>query len=222
MAESDSQKRQIACKVRIKEIINGRFVQEEGWTPNYVETDDGRKVSRANIIGAVVAKEENGDINYNSIVVEDGTGKISLRAFKEDAKKLKDAKIGDVVLVIGRPREYGSERYILLEIIKIINDRKWIDVRRLEIEKSRQNNLEKEEAKSIEDAEEEVVGEEIVEKKEEAIHDKIIDYVRKLDKGNGVDFEDILKEFKNEDAIKSLLSEGELFEIRPGRVKVLE
>ena len=57
MRESGNQKRQVAEKIRIKDILGGRYIQEEGWTPNYVETDNGKKVSRVNIIGAVVEKE---------------------------------------------------------------------------------------------------------------------------------------------------------------------
>jgi RPA family protein len=217
MAE-EQQKRQIAEKARIKYILQGRYVQQEGWNPNYIEAVDGRKISRVNIIGAVVSKEEGEEINYNSIIIDDGSGKISARVFGEEIKRLKNVNIGDVVLIVGRPREYGGERYILLEIIKKIEDKKWIEVRQKELGK--ELDVEKEE-KAEKDFEEEVSSAEDV-VKEESTAEKIIDFVRKTDGGDGVDIEDIVNEFSDEDCVKNLLSEGELFEIRPGRVKVLE
>ena len=211
MAGEEQQKRQIACKVRIKEILSGRYIKEDGWMPNYVETSDGRRISRVNIIGAIVARQEDGEVGYNSIVIDDGTGKISVRVFGDDADKLKDSEVGDIILVIGRPREYGSERYVLLEIVKKIDNKKWIDVRNLEIGAMKKT--------VVEEPKTEKIVEEVV---EETLSDKIIDFVKMSDKGDGVEIEDVVKEFNDESAIKNLLSEGELFEIKPGRIKVLE
>ena len=219
VGEGERQKRQIACKARVKEILSGRYVKEDGWMPNYVETVDGRKISRINIIGAVVASEEEKEIGYNSIVIDDGTGKVSVRVFGDDADKLKGIGVGDVVLIIGRPREYGAERYVLLEIIKKIDDKKWIDVRKLELGATA---IDKVEEKPEEELKEEAIEEGVVGGEEMTAGDKIVDYIRKVDKGDGVDIEEVLKEFGDENAIKTLLSEGELFEVKPGRIKVLE
>jgi RPA family protein len=147
--------------------------------------------------------------------LDDGSGSISARVFGEDLAKLAGVNVGDVVLVIGRPREYGSEKYVLLEIIKKVENKKWIDVRRLELGVKREVIVEeKEEETKEESIEESVVG--------ESIGDKIIEFVRNNDKGDGVDIQDIVNEFKDEDEVKNLLIEGELFEVKPGRVKVLE
>ncbi|MEE9525072.1 MAG: OB-fold nucleic acid binding domain-containing protein [Candidatus Woesearchaeota archaeon] len=229
--EREIQKRQIAEKIRIKDILGGRYVQEEGWTPNYVETDSGKKVSRANIIGAVVEKEEGEELNYTSLVLEDGSGRISIRVFGDDLVKLEGINVGDVVLVIGRPREYGSERYLLLEIIKKIEDKKWIEVRNKElgkvavVKKEVQSSVEPKQVESVEEAivgvDQQTVGESVV-GGEISVGDKIIEFVRAEDKGEGVEIEEIVKKFENEDSVKNLLSEGELFEVKPGRVKVLE
>ena len=45
------------------------------------------------------------------------------------------------------------------------------------------------------------------------LSDKVIDFIRNNDKGDGIDIEDVVKKFDNEEVIKNLLSEGELFEI---------
>jgi len=127
----EPQKRQIAYKARIADLINGGYVKEEGWTPNYIITKQGKHISRINLIGTVISKTEEGS-EYQSLVVDDGSGTISLRLFEKN-DNVKNIEIGDVVLLIGRPREYGSEKYIVPEIIKKINNKKWIDVRKIEL-----------------------------------------------------------------------------------------
>ncbi len=72
----ESQKRQVAFKVRIKDIIDGKYIVEEGWQPNYIITCSGEKISRVNIIGTIVLKSDEENLNYKSVVLDDGTGKI--------------------------------------------------------------------------------------------------------------------------------------------------
>ena len=37
---ANQQKRQIAYKVRINDLLGGKYVKEEGWNPNYIESGD--------------------------------------------------------------------------------------------------------------------------------------------------------------------------------------
>ena len=48
--ENTNQKRQIAYKASIKDITLGEYFVEEGWNPNYILTDSGRKLARVNLI----------------------------------------------------------------------------------------------------------------------------------------------------------------------------
>ena len=135
MPETKFQKRQIAYKTRISEIISGTYIKEEGWTPNYIKTPDGRQLSRINILGTVLAVEE--DVNFQSATIDDGSGKITIRTF-EKTGLLNNLDIGDIVLVIGRPREYSSERYILIEIIRKIKNPAWLKLRSIELKTKQQ------------------------------------------------------------------------------------
>jgi RPA family protein len=210
----EQQKRQIAYKARIKELINGKYIKEEGWQPNYIITADGKQINRINLIATIVAKPVEQDINYQSIVLDDGTGRISARIFEQN-NIFDNIEVGDIILLIGRPREYGGEKYILPETIKRIQDKAWIKVRELELRGNKPIKKVFEEKRPTQE-------EEIIEDIEESIPDKIIRIIKESDKGEGVDFEDILKQANNEEIIKELLKKGELFEIRPGRLKVLE
>lgn len=210
----ESQRRQIAYKVKIKDLVNGRYVKEEGWQPNYIIIGDGRQVSRVNLIGIVVLKPVEESNNYQSIIIDDGSGKISVRSFEGDILKI--PKVGDVILLIGRPREYGNEKYVVPEIVRIIDNKKWIDVRKLEIE------LHSKKYRAKEDV---VLEEEIIENKKENNADRIFKLIKDIDNGDGVDTEEIISKANvtgAEKIIANLLEEGEIFEIKPGKLKVLE
>ena len=122
------QRRHIAYKLRIRDILSSRYVKIEGVNPNYLQIND-QEVSRVNVIGFVVQKSDMD--NYSGLLIDDGTGKIPARAF-ENNFLLNNIDIGDVVLVIGRPREYLEEKYLLVEIAKKINPL-WAKARSLEL-----------------------------------------------------------------------------------------
>lgn len=230
-----NQKRNIAIKVTISDIVNSEYKKEDGWTPNFIKTSRG-EVTRVNIIGIVVSKEENNGVN--SLMINDSTGTISLRSF-EDNEMLKIPKIGQLVLVIGRPREYNNEKYIMAEIVKKIDDKLWMNVRKkeLEIESEIDEILEKnsiinEHNKKVNEMPPIIKeSEKNQSKKDELIvtpqinhYEVVLGLIKSMDNGYGVSYEDIIltSKLKNaEDIIKSLIEEGEIFEIRPGILKVL-
>tara|TARA_Y100000310_G_scaffold337627_1_gene425201 strand:- start:288 stop:974 length:687 start_codon:yes stop_codon:yes gene_type:complete len=209
---NQQQKRQIAFKVSVNDILDGQYIKEEGWNPNHIKLKDDRDVSRINIMGVVIDKPFGENITQQNIMIDDGSANISLRLFEEN-KLFESVNIGDSVLVIGRPREFGTERYIVPEIIKKIEDANWIKLRKLELG-SKEIKVEE---KKIEvyDTVEEVVEED----------PDIISLIKKLDKGDGADFNDIVEKCGKEDGekiINNMIKMGELFEIKPGKIKVLE
>lgn len=228
-------KRQTAYKCSVKMILDGNYVQKPGWDPNYVESN-GLQISRANILAVIVSKEG------NSFTLDDGTGQIQVMSFGED-QKFKEREVGDVVLVIARPREYNQRRFLVPEIVKKIENGKWIDYRKAELsiypfvesEKNEEKTKTKQpEPKSKETKIKKIPDEEIsaLDKKiklETGFEDNyasiILSTIRKLDKGDGASINDIIKQSgleKAEKYIKSLINEGEIFEIRTGKIKILE
>jgi hypothetical protein len=101
--------------------------------------------------------------------------------------------LGDFVLCIGRPRSHAGEPYILGEILKKTNP-KWKTYYE-KIQASKQTTT-----------------------------SNPLDIIRELDKGDGANFEDVAKKLgtKGEDIITSLLAKGDIFETRPGKLKILE
>ena len=206
--EQKFQRRQIAYKVRIKNILESKYTKREGFNPNFLEIN-GREISRINIIGVVVQKSAIN--NYKTIVMDDGSGEISARIFENDAL-LDNIQIGNVVLVIGRPREFSSEKYVLIEIIRKIEP-EWAKVRKLEL------NLDIKTTNT--DFKNEKLQNEIV---IESSKNKILKLIKDLDKGEGV-LADNIPVNSNEDIdkiVSVLLKEGDVFEVKPGKLKVLE
>jgi len=194
----ETKKRLVSTKCNVGEILNSRFIKEEGWTSNYLLIGE-KKVFRINIIGTLVEKQ----VNEQNIRMglDDKTGNINLTIF-EKLPNLDSVNVGDVVLVIGKPKLYGEEKYILPEIIKKIEP-EWLKVRSKEI------------CSVIVEKPKEVKVEDVEETPDE------ISIIKKLDKGNGVDHEVLLKEIEEKNIMR-LLENGEIFEIKPGTYKVLE
>ena len=74
--------RQTARKVRIKDIVNGRWVKKEGMEPSYSITFYSEKVSRVELTGTVVAKFTSENENFRTVTVDDSTETIRIKAFR--------------------------------------------------------------------------------------------------------------------------------------------
>lgn len=208
------QKRSPALKVTIREILEGTFVREEAPNPTYILTGTGEKVSRANIVSNVLMK----DIAQNDtkVIIDDGTGQISLRSF-DNKGVFEEVNVGDAVIVIGKPREFNSEKYISVEILRKLDSLLWMNVRKLELQKkyweiNSKNNTNN--AENIVDN----VADELPSNK------NILDLIRRLDKGQGVEFSELAKHCgeKAKEDIDRLIRKGDIFELRSGVFKVLE
>jgi RecJ-like exonuclease len=207
----DQQKRQTARKLWIRDLLGSSYIKEEGMKPNYVLLQDQSRASRINFFGAVVSVSTEG---LPSIVLDDGTGRIIVRAFEENAQ-LNNLKIGDVIIVIGRPRQFNNEMYVLPEIIRVLPDIKWLEVRKRELAK---NPL------ITAPAKDEVVVEEIIDDSFR-LSEQVLNAIRSLDQGQGADTESVIESVGAQNAEKTisfLLQNGDVFEVSPGRLKVLE
>jgi len=92
----------------------------------------------------------------------------------------------------------------------VVKDKRWIDVRKIELKK-RKN----EERPVIKERKEEVLSP----------YQKILEIIGSLDFGKGADYHEVIAKSKVVDCermINALLEQGEIFEIRPGKLKVLE
>jgi len=220
LAEQVFQKRQVAHKIRVQDILQSPYVKQEGeWSPNYIEWN-GNQVSRVNLIGTIVLADTQENVT-KSITVDDSTGKILVRSFDEQLN-LNNAQIGDIAIIIGRVREYNNEKYIMAEIVKKI-EKEWGIVRKKELSLlPAPVVIEKNKPEPIVESEQIVVNKS---PDKESPTEILLSLIRKQDNGEGATTEDIISQSQINDAekvINSLLLEGEIFEVKPGRLKVLE
>lgn len=212
------QQRQTAYKAWISDLLKNEYIVRHGdWEPNYVNIN-GKQVSRVNIIAAVVDKHDTDLVS--SATLDDGTGSITTRCFNENTKILKNVKIGDLVLVIGRPRENNNQRFIVTEIAKKLDNPLWVRVRKLELEG--EGNIPKEEILIKEEVAKQTVKEESDDPRK-----VVIRLIKEIDDGNGASVDDIIKKLESNEEdtkkiIRGLLEQGEIYENRPNRLKTIE
>jgi RPA family protein len=228
-------------KARISDVVSGKFVKKEGLEPSYVLTELGQRVSRVNLLGTIVDKFMSEDGNYSSVTIDDDSDSIRIKAFKEDARIFENLEIGDLVMVIGKVREYAEENYIIPEIVKKIANPNYECLHNLEILKQlvkQKKIIEEIKGKEIGDIEElkkkyDVDAEAVdgaveslntEEEKNEDYKPLVLETLDKLDKEKGVEFKKLLKESKLqenifEEVINELLSNGTCFEPKAGVLK---
>jgi hypothetical protein len=193
--------RYIAYKIYPEEFLNNEIVDN-------ALIIEGRKVRRVRILGKVE------DINVGNVISFYVDG-VNVRYFEEKSVYIEE---GDIVDVIGRPRVYDGEKYIMAEIIRK-RDERWIKLRDLEIKKTRKYLLENAEPYE-EDLEEEIYAEIL---NPEVIKDKILALIENLGE---VTFEELagmvnIPEEDLEKYLSELKNSGDIFEPRPGVYKVL-
>ena len=212
-------RRQTAYKIWIGDILKGEYHEEQGeWDPNYVLVKD-RKVARINLIATVVEKLISGDGSMARIELDDGSGTIRSKAWREDIEIIRKVNVGDLVLLVGRLRKFGNEVYITPEIIKALSNSLWTRVRKLELEKEfgkppYSNGV------VSEKIEPEV---NVVTTVSESKRQKILNYIGKEEE---VRYEKVISEagVDSEEAkkvITELLKEGEVYQNKPGYLKII-
>ena len=236
------QDRQTALKIPICDIVSSRYIKtSEEFQANYVLTTFQEKVSRVNILGVVLSVDTSNPTG-GSFVLDDGTGKITVRSF-EVVEALATLPIGSIVQIVGKPRTFNNSIYLILEVLTKITDPRFIQIRKLEWKlmtakrgelppnpflspevppPQKSEDLSFSEKSSIE--EDEKVVDDVPSENEKNSFEVLIDLIKEHDTGEGVDIEKLLTLYDGdgEKLVKILLEEGEIFEIKPGRVKVLE
>lgn len=216
------QKRNIAYKIWISNLLSGNFVKQEGeFQSDYIDIN-GYKISRVNLIGSVVFKYDSQDGNYSSITLDDSSFSIRLKTWRDDTKLLQNINQGELVLVIGKVKKFNEELYILPEIVKLIDNPNIELLRKLE--------LLNEFGKPIKLQPKEVdIDEKYEEPKDIYVsisRKKILDLIESLSTEQGVKVDEVIEKSglgqEAEQILNDLLKEGEIYQPKPQYLKLLE
>jgi len=132
-----------AAKVWIREILEGQFEDVSVGAVRYFRLPSGGSVVSVRIMGVVVDSYMSSDAGHVRVVLQDGTGSISVRAWDQDVELLADPETGSpfprgtILDVIGRVREWRGERYVVPQLTVRVQDPNWVLVRTLEILRER-------------------------------------------------------------------------------------
>ncbi len=212
--------RQTAYLTTIGTLLSGNFIKAEAhMQPSYVKTAEGKEISRVHIIAVIVSF---GEGLHAEAVLDDGTGKITARSF-DNPTYFSSFHLGDIVRIIGKVRAFNEQIYLIPEIIKKITNKQHIALHKLLLQQNHEELLDNTPVSEItEQAVEEILIDDIEETPPNPV-DQILALIKAKDKGEGVLIEKIASEIENgEKLIHALLESGNIFELRPGRVKVLE
>lgn len=213
--------RETARIVAIGDLLHGQYLQKEGWEPNVVETARG-SVSRASILAAIVAVE-----GAKSVIIDDGTGRMQCRSFERDIA----CAVGDLVLCIGKIRQFAGTIFLVPEIMKVLDDSRWIEHRKALLAANPPAAIPS--SAILESQAQEADAEEVTalnephpvafEKPAERPAEGILDIIARLDSGDGADIDSVIAATGDgaEAKITRLIEEGHVFTNKPGRVKVL-
>jgi len=228
--------RPTACKLKIEDLANGEYTRSpDSVEPSYLLTPWKEKITRARVLGTIVDKFIRDDRSYGALRLDDGSETIRVRAWAEGVPELDQFKIGDLVDVIGRVREYQGEVYLVSEpgLVIPVLDPNWESLRELEILKVRREAL----AKGVTpmlgprqlqmgaglspEAENETAPP--LPQVPEEFKERTISAVEKLESATVDDLVAELKVSRGEveDAVHVLLVEGKIFEPAAGKFRAL-
>jgi len=204
--------REIAHKVWIANIVNNAYVYNEAELPKGYVQANGYKVSRINVIATVVDTFVDGNMKFASVTVDDGSAAIRVRAFTDGISMLESLQRGDLVLVVGRVREYQEEVYVLPEIVKCV-DKNWELARKIELLQTQEQY--------VTDPQQHV-QQEVSDKKPKF---KVRDIIREEgDEGCAAEVifhKSLYSEDETKRFLDELIIEGEIYEPKPGHYRII-
>jgi RPA family protein len=238
--------RQTTRLARVCDLVSGRFIQgdKETMRANTVVTSFGEKVSRVKLVGTVVDRFNSDDGRFASLTIDDGTGVIRARVFGSDSKMIEGFFPGDLVAVGGKVKRYNDENYVAPEYVRRLDDpneetlfrlnvldslvdkkRAADDLRRVKDQMSEEEILEYASEKYSMSPEE---VQAVLQSEAPRVDYKpmLLDIIRRLDAGDGVEIGKILEAAKldesmAESAIGALIDGGDVYEPTAGRLKAV-
>jgi hypothetical protein len=118
-----------AKKIPIKLLMEGEIIQDEKGLR--VKTTLG-EASNIRVMGRVIEIFGNKEKDYGFLAVDDETGIIQARFFGGAIKLMKNAKMGDLIELVGRLRVFQDKLYLVPDGFSILKDMNWELLRKLD------------------------------------------------------------------------------------------
>jgi len=181
-------------------------------------------VSRVVLTGLLISWD--GEVG----MLDDGTGQIIFRCPEQHPRSILDSlNIGSILFLTARLRNLGKETYLSVETAHALTDPYWLTYRKFEIALFRMNAptevssptpppspAQGNTTQTQEDASQSL--------QKKHPQDILLDTIRLLDTGDGADIELVMKHMKADDdeQIQKFIKQGDIYEHKPGKLKILE
>jgi hypothetical protein len=202
----------VPCQAQ--DIVLARIINN-GSSSIFYQTPVGI-VSRVSVTGLLVS--------WDGItgMLDDGSGQILIRTH-EPVKQLLETPLGSIVHCIGRIRSLDKESYLSVESVALLTHPGWITYKKIETElfRSTQSINPQQSAQTIPAQIPQMPAKQQFIRTEK---DQVLDAIRLLDAGDGADVELVMSKLNLDDdaSIAQLIKHGEVYEIKPGKIKILE
>lgn len=229
-----------AYKVWISDILN-----PDNRKSGNIKVGD-KDVFRVNLVGSVIMKNVADDGSFASIALDDSSGQILLRCWGSGIELLNGVGKGEVVQVVGRLAEYNGLIYLRPEIVRGVFSDDEVLHRAILLKRWGVPSIAKDDwngkpvvtnglqQDSVSVGSLRVVEEKVEDGSDDVVKGKsspsprraILSVIERLDGPEGAVIEAVIKESglssdEVQDILDDLLKNGEVFMLRPGRVKVL-
>jgi len=189
--------RHTAYKLRIKDLTSNEYVLRNGES-DYI-TVNGKEVSRTRIVATVVNKFTNEERKSGTLIIDDCSDIISVRAWENEYHLIDKINIGDLIEVIGRVRKYNDNVYLTPEIIKKISPNEYV-LWKVELGKTKEKSTDSD------------------------LKSKILNKIQESGE-EGTIMEELIKiagdKATCQQVLKELLEEGTIFEPKAGKYKAI-
>ncbi|MFA4907908.1 MAG: OB-fold nucleic acid binding domain-containing protein [archaeon] len=143
-----------AARLPLIEIVRGKIEETaEKYEPFRLVSRSGIIAGKVMAWGVVVHRYESENKKFCELTLDDFTETISVRAFLEKVEMLSGFSVGDIVRVLGKPREKDNEIFLVPDSIKRISVQEEL-VQRLENAMSLMQANRKRESEKIEKSKE--------------------------------------------------------------------
>src|SRR3989338_9959344 len=108
---AEFKKREIACKLRIGEILRGKpqvTIDEGRERFNFLEIGS-RKIVRVNVVANVIDKfSSEGEKKFATLTLDDATGQINVKTFGNEIELFNEISQGNTLMIIGVLRIFNN------------------------------------------------------------------------------------------------------------------
>ncbi|HLD12271.1 MAG TPA: OB-fold nucleic acid binding domain-containing protein [Candidatus Nanoarchaeia archaeon] len=213
--------RQVAHKVWLQQLWSSSFVDASADDAAFLLVGDA-KISRVNVLASVVEVYVNVEKKFSSLMLDDGSSTMRVKVFGHDMRLFDVVKLGSLVNIIGRVRKFNDELFIAPDVVRVVDNPNWELLRRVEL-LSIMGKFDR--ALPLRDLYQEIKDPVVVEHpvvESLSVRQKVLSFIERVEEAAIADaIKEADTEVEGHAVVKDLLKEGEIYQSRPGYVRVV-